>query len=81
MKCEGYGANLSYCSDLLLALFDNKLTMRCPVCKLVAPIIYNHRRQIWETEKERDERRAGWRTLKHKVDPKLTKIAASYKEK
>ena len=60
MKCEGCKSDLSYASDLGLALFDNKLAIHCPLCKCVVIIIYNRRRQIWETEKERDERRAGW---------------------
>jgi len=62
MKCEGCQANLSYAGDLPLTLtFHNQIVVQCPVCTSEIPIFYNRRRQIWESEKERDERRAGWR--------------------
>lgn len=80
MKCESCGAGLSFAKNLPLKLFHNQVTVQCPVCIFIMVIIYNRRQQIWETEKERDERRAGWRKLKHKVDSKLTEIAASYRE-
>jgi len=62
MKCEGCEANLSYASNLDLTLnFLGKIVIQCPACNYVMVVIYNPRRQIWETEKQRDERRAGWK--------------------
>ena len=60
MKCEGCGANLSY-AHLSLTLNNSQATIQCPVCRFNMIIIYNRRRQIWETEKERNERRVGWK--------------------
>ena len=77
MKCEGCQAEFSYARGLSLTLDYNKLTIQCPLCRFNMAIIYNCRRQIWETKKERDERRAGWKKLKHKVDSQLTEVAAS----
>jgi len=61
MKCEACGADLTYAKKLDLKLFHNQVTIECPLCTYNMIIIYNPRRQIWESEKQRDERRAGWR--------------------
>ncbi len=61
MKCEGCRAELGYAIDLQITLSHNHLVVQCPICKYLTAIIYNRKRQIWETEKQRDERRAGWR--------------------
>ena len=63
MKCEGCGADLSHASDVHLRLFHSQIEIQCPLCKCNMIIIYNRRRQIWETEKERDRRRAKWTYL------------------
>lgn len=82
MKCESCGANLSFsiARGLPLSFINCKLTIQCRNCWYFMPIIYNRRRQIWESEKERDERRAGWKKSKYKIDPKLTEVAVSYRE-
>ena len=61
MKCEGCDVNLDHATGLPLTLSHNQITVQCPVCRCVMAIIYNRRKQVWETMQERDERRARWR--------------------
>lgn len=61
MRCEGCGATLNYATELKLTLDHNQVTVKCPLCMYIMPIVYNRRYQEWEPKKRYDERKEKWR--------------------
>lgn len=79
MNCDGCDIKyLTTFNPLPLKILGDQTVIECPVCNLVMELRYNKRQQRWESLKEYEERRRGWKKSKHKVNPTLTDIAASY---